>query len=799
MTADFAAEWWSALEFVQAWMLVNGVTGANLYEVVLAYWGLLRIAIMVSAVLILVSSADDLLIDIAYWLGRLGSLLTFWRWPPRQSRLDRHPEKLIAVMVPAWQESEVIANMVANTNKTFDYARYHIFVGVYANDADTRREVEKTRQRFAGVHRAEVPHDGPTSKADCLNWIVQNILLHEERTGERFDAFLMHDAEDVVHPYGLKTVNWFIEKTSMIQMPVLSMNRAWNKFVACHYMDEFAEFHTKDLPVRSYLAGMTPSAGVATAFSREAMLALVKEKDGQPFNTDSLTEDYDVAHRLSALGYHSKFVRYHARVPRQRKAWFRKGMVNHRPRELVATKEFFPDSFSTSVRQKARWMLGISIMGWKQLGWFGNWVNRYYLFRDRKALFTAPVGMFGYVVVVQVMGYLLVSLIWPEVVHLPPVIDQHWVWVVVTINFFFLVNRVFHRAYFTLINHGLKHVWLSPVRIIVSNLISFGAFWRASRQYLVHMVTGRPIAWDKTQHAYPSLAELQQGAGRLGDTLRFWNHVSETDLTRALAVQKASYRPLGLLLLDLGLVEDEHLAEAFAERGETFASMFDPLQIDPRVLHLISPYDAALYGAVPLRRQNGSLDIALAEPLGPTARAELEKLLGRLKIKTVRFLFAPLSDVAFAIRFAWGEDVFSAVRDRIARARAEGLIDASQEARLWRSVRAGYVRLGDILVRQGLLNHADLRTALTASRNAGRPLGATLVSLGMVDQAGVDAALRSQRSAAWINDKLPADLRALLPAPSQSKGQPQAAPAFNQRPLPRVLSSTLRTPTSAPS
>jgi hypothetical protein len=149
------------------------------------------------------------------------------------------------------------------------------------------------------VHRAEVPHDGPTSKADCLNWIVQNILLYEQRSGERFDVFLMHDAEDVVHPYGLKTVNWFVDDVAMIQMPVLSMDRKWTQLVACHYMDEFAEFHTKDLPVRSAILGMTPSAGVATAFHRLAMLALVAEKQGQPFNTDSLTEDYDVGHRLS--------------------------------------------------------------------------------------------------------------------------------------------------------------------------------------------------------------------------------------------------------------------------------------------------------------------------------------------------------------------------------------------------------------------------------------------------------------------------------------------------------------------
>ena len=752
-----------------AWLATHAASG-QIEGWVLAYWSLLQIAVMASAVLILVSSIDDMFIDLAYWVRRIIRFCTFWVRPPKQEWLDRHPQKRIAIMVPAWQESDVIANMVANTFKTFDYQQFHLFVGVYANDADTRREVDKVRRRFPNVHRAEVPHDGPTSKADCLNWIVQNILLHEQKTGEVFDVYLMHDAEDVVHPYGLKTVNWFIDEAAMIQMPVLSMDRKWTSMVACHYMDEFAEVHTKDLPVRSALSGMTPSAGVATAFHREAMNALVREKNGQPFNTDSLTEDYDVAHRLSALGYHSEFVRYHARIERTRKAWFRKGEVTYRRRELVATKEFFPDKFATSVRQKARWMLGISLMGWQQLGWFGGAINRYYLYRDRKALFTAPTGMFGYVIVAQVLGMWGIVAIWPQAVDLPPIIDRPWVWTVVMINFLFLVNRILHRLWFTLSNHGLKHMPLAPVRIVISNLIAFGAFWRAMRQYLTHLITRRPIAWDKTQHAYPSLEELQQGAGRLGDTLRFWNHVSEADLTRALEEQKLHYRPLGLMLLDLGAVEDEYLAEAFAERGETYASMFDPFRIDPEVLALLTPQEAATYGAVPLRRTNGSVDIALAEPLPAPMRIELERTLGRRGVKNARFLFAPLSDIAFAIRFAWDRDAFADVRAQTAQLRASGVMDASQEAMLWRTVRAGYARLGDLLVREGALSHADLQSALAASRASGRPLAETLIDMGLAPRERVEAALKTQKSAAWVNQAL---LDALK---SPAAGEPEPAP-----------------------
>ncbi|MBX3479026.1 MAG: glycosyl transferase family protein [Caulobacter sp.] len=747
----------TALGAIAAWLAGVGITGDSAFAAVLGYWAFLKIAIIVTAVLITLSSIDDLFIDILYWWRSWERIWDFWGRPPKQALLDRHPEKLIAIMVPAWQESDVIASMVANTNQTFDYARYRIFVGAYANDPDTAREVDKIRQRFPNTYRAEVPHDGPTSKADCLNWLVQNILLHEQRTGERFDVFLMHDAEDVVHPYGLKTVNWFIEDNGMIQMPVLSMDRQWNKLVACHYMDEFAEFHTKDLPIRSLLSGMTPSAGVATAFSRSAMLALLREKNGQPFNTDSLTEDYDVAHRLSALGYPSEFIRYHARVPRRRKAWLRKGEVTVRRRELVATKEFFPDKFATSVRQKTRWMLGISYLGWKQLGWFGDLANRYYLFRDRKALFTSPVGAIAYLIVIQVLGYWGIAAIWPQVARLPPLIDQPWVWTLVFINFFFLVNRILHRAWFTGINHGLKHVPLTPVRIVVSNLIGFGAFGRSLRQYVSHLITGRTIAWDKTQHSYPSLSELERG-GRIGDVLRFWNHLGEEDLDRALAAQKASYRPIGLQLLDLGLVDDEHLAEAFAERGEVYASIFDPFQIEPGVRALLDADQAAWFGAAPLRRQNGTLDVALAEPLPAGKRAELEKLLGAGGVKSVRYLYAPLSDLAFAVRFGWDEQAFAVGRADLARIRAQGRISASDEAALWRSIRARYVRLGDLLVRAGAISHDSLQTALARGRGLPGRLGDQLVSAGLITAEQRDGALALQVSADWVGARLAAEV-----------------------------------------
>ena len=79
-------------------------------------------------------------------------------------------------MVPAWQEYDVIAAMIEDMVRVLDYRNYIVFVGTYQNDPATIAEVERMRHRYKQLHRVEVPHDGPTCKADCLNWVVQAIL-----------------------------------------------------------------------------------------------------------------------------------------------------------------------------------------------------------------------------------------------------------------------------------------------------------------------------------------------------------------------------------------------------------------------------------------------------------------------------------------------------------------------------------------------------------------------------------------------------------------------------------------------
>jgi len=490
----------------QDW-LGDPATRESLGEAVRVYWTVLSWATVYTALVIFVSSIDDTFLDLYYWvLTAQNFLLRPFRRIPSVERLRALPEKRLAVLIPAWQEADVIARMVDHTIEELDYRAYDIFIGVYPNDADTIREADALVARHANVYRANVGHPGPTSKADCLNWIIQNAIAREAETGNHYDAFIMHDSEDVIHPLSFKVMNAWLDRADMVQLPVLSMPRPWNALVAGHYMDEFAEWHTKDLVARAHMTRQVPSAGVATALSRRVLDLLNTERNNLPFNTDSLTEDYDIGHRLYNAGFKSAFVRYFAKV----RVTTPEGKRRTR-RELVCTREFFPDRMDVSVKQKSRWMLGISFMGWRQLGWTGPFVHRYFLYRDRKAIWTAPTGMLAYFIVFQWALYWLISATIPEAGGLPPLIDpQSWVWAIVLINFWFLVNRVLHRLIFTGTTHGLKYTVLAPVRMVVGNYIGFLAAARAMRRWIVHRVTGEAITWDKTMHAYPSLEEIRR-------------------------------------------------------------------------------------------------------------------------------------------------------------------------------------------------------------------------------------------------------------------------------------------------
>src|ERR1044071_3255193 len=115
----------------------------------------------------LLFAVNDLLVDLIYFGRKIWRGLTVYSRYPR-AFANELPESgkpgFIAIMVPAWDESSVIAPMLRATLDRLDYPNYTIFVGYYRNDPATAAAIASIKD--PRIEPVEVRADGPTTKAD---------------------------------------------------------------------------------------------------------------------------------------------------------------------------------------------------------------------------------------------------------------------------------------------------------------------------------------------------------------------------------------------------------------------------------------------------------------------------------------------------------------------------------------------------------------------------------------------------------------------------------------------------------
>jgi adsorption protein B len=108
-----------------------------------------------------VFGVNDLVVDLIYFARRTWRSAIIYRRFPRAFAsywvFKKNPRP-IAILVPAWDESAVIASMLKATLKRVDYNDYRIFVGYYRNDPATAAAIASvTGPRVQAV---EVDADG---------------------------------------------------------------------------------------------------------------------------------------------------------------------------------------------------------------------------------------------------------------------------------------------------------------------------------------------------------------------------------------------------------------------------------------------------------------------------------------------------------------------------------------------------------------------------------------------------------------------------------------------------------------
>lgn len=510
------------------------------------------------ALSILVSGLDDCFVDCWYYGSEVYRRIKPRKYPiVREAQLRELSEQPIAIMIPAWHEHAVIGRMLANTIRTVEYKNYDVFVGTYPNDEETMLAVAKIEESESRVHRVVCPHDGPTNKADCLNWIIEGIRHFDKTTRRGVRIFMLHDSEDWIHPLSFKLMNYFVGRYPMVQLPVVPFETPLREVTAGSYLDEFAESHLKDMVVRERLSGMVPSAGVGTGFSRDAVDRLAQRFNNQVFNVATFTEDYDLAFRLKELGEASILLQFFIeRTKTVRSRWSRRERIQS-IKELVGTREYFPTHFRDAIRQKARWTLGIVFHGWQQRGWEGDWALRYMVWRDRKTLITQSVNMLGYALLIESA----VSAHWGHQSFRSNITTASWVWKVILADTVLLANRCLQRMAATWRIAGPAQAALAVPRIVWGNVINFCAVAKSTHMFLKSRWTGKKLVWAKTAHAFPSEEQLLGFKRKLGDLLLERRLLTLSKLEQALKRQKESGALLGDTLVDLGLVPERVIIE----------------------------------------------------------------------------------------------------------------------------------------------------------------------------------------------------------------------------------------------
>ena len=421
----------------------------------------------ISASVVLIFLLDDLFIDVVSLVLNLGPIKHKIIESPSSS-----PKKL-AIMVANWKEQDVIGPMVRANSRLIQDSNVHLFLGVYPNDFKTKEVVEKLAHAFDQVHCVINSKNGPTYKGQMLDEIISGIHLYENEIGERFDGFVLHDSEDLIDPESIDLYSELLKEYDFIQTPVLSFDLPLNQMIGATYLDEFAESHSKDMLVRERLGAAIPSAGVGTCMRRNLVMYFRQLQGGKLFPHKDLTEDYILGLRAAQFGFKSKFA----------------CMMNSSGTDLIATREFFPGDFWSSVRQKSRWTLGISCQGWVRLGWFGNLTQRYFIWRDRKAL-VAPFVTLNCVVLLlaAVVGTSENSLFLTDLL--------------LKLNLIFIGFRLLLRAHWVSYHYDWKQALMVPLRWPVAIVINTGAGLIATKEFLQQAIFGKEVQWKKTQHRF---------------------------------------------------------------------------------------------------------------------------------------------------------------------------------------------------------------------------------------------------------------------------------------------------------
>lgn len=511
-------------------------------------------------------SIDDLIWDIYYSLNKLMGKIK--KQSIQSNKIEDTTPKMLALIVAAYNEESVLKPVIRNLILSNQYPRsmYHVFLGVYPNDPGTMKVAKELEDEFPNVHRIIHVLDGPSSKADNLNNVIKNIYKYEEENYLKFAGIIIHDSEDLVHPYEFKLENYLLDEYPAIQMPVFplqempKLSNIFKNMISGTYADEFAENHYRLLVARTDTDAFVPSAGTGFVIRRDV---LDEFTDSNVFPVGSLTEDYKLSLQLKQMGYD---IHYALEDVCRLKG---DGTV---AREFISTRSMFPSNYKAAVKQKTRWIYGITMQTFnlkdvikdKDL----NFSSKYSLYRDWKAkignLLLGP----GYLI----FAYFIASIFFDLPIMYP---KYSFSWYLILFLSIMMIQRQVLRFIAVKNVYGHKSAIISsvfppliPFRMVLGNIINFHSTiraWTMNIKKSSRRKSKKKAIWSKTDHEFLEEKILATFRRSLGDTLLYKGLISSNELNNALNHSKNNNEKLGITLHKLGLVSEKQIVKSICE------------------------------------------------------------------------------------------------------------------------------------------------------------------------------------------------------------------------------------------
>jgi adsorption protein B len=236
----------------------------------------------------------------------------------------------------------------------------------------------------------------------------------------------------------------------------------------------------------------------------------------------------------------------------------------------------------------------------------------------------------------------------------------------------------------------------------------------------------------------------------LGDLLLEKRYLTLSQLDEALKRQEEDGRPLGRILMEMGLVEEDSIVQVLGQQLQLDTRQIDPYKIRSQVLALLPREVAIRHGLFPLEvRQGGRLVVAADRPLRLEEVVEVEQKIDR----PIEVVLSATSDIAFAIKRGYGRpelaehtDIHGSPLGQLLL--QQGLVTEDQLREALRKQRRSYRRLGEVLVEEKILRPEVLEQAVERHQVEGLGrgrLGDFLVQQGYLGLEALERALELQQ------------------------------------------------------